>query len=378
MKKRMRIMLIGLAILFGGIFLFKAFQNYMVKRFLRANQDPIVTVSTMKVGNASWQPHLNASGSLRAIHGVSVTTQLAGMVQSIYFAPGGVVKKGTVLVQLNSATEIGTLHSLQAQAELAKITYNRDKAQYAAEAISKQQLDSDYQNLQNLNAQVIAQAATVAKKTIIAPFSGRLGVNNINLGQYLNPGDKVTTLQALDPIWADFYLPQQALSQLKLGLTTNVTSDTYPHQTFIGKITTIEPAVDPTTRNVLVEATISNPHYELSPGMFVSVEVKAGAPQTYLTVPQTAVAFNPYGDVVYVVEQQKERDADGKPILTAKQSFVITGETRGEQVTILKGINYGDTIVTSGQLKLKNGSKIAINNTVVPGDNPAPIAPNEY
>ena len=371
-------MLIGLAILFGGIFLFKVFQHFMIKRFLRANQNPVVSVSTMKVGYTSWQPHLNASGSLRAIRGVNVTTQLAGMVQSIYFAPGSIVNKGAVLVQLNSDTELGTLHSLQAQAELAKITYNRDKAQYAAEAISKQQLDTDYQNLQNLSAQVVAQSATVAKKTISAPFAGRLGVNNINLGQYLNPCDKVTTLQTLDPIWADFYLPQQALSQLKLGLPTIVKSDTYPHKTFTGKITTIEPAIDPATRNVLVEATIPNPQYDLSPGMFVSVEVKSGAPISYLTVPQTAVAFNPYGNVVYVVLQQKERDDKGKPILTVKQTFVITGETRGEQVAVLKGIKEGDIIVTSGQLKLKNGSKIAINNSVMPGNNPNPITGNEY
>lgn len=369
-------MLVCLAILFGSIFIFKAFKSFMIKRFFAAHQSPIVSVSTMKAGYSLWQPKLTASGSLRAIRGVDVTTQLAGMVQTIYFTPGSFVKENTLLVQLNADVEIATLHALEANTVLAKITYERDKAQFAAKAISKQQVDNDEQNLKNLKDQVAAQAATVAKKTIVAPFDGRLGINRVNPGQYLNPGDKVTSLQSLDPIYVDFYLPQQTLAQLKLGLPVIVTSDTYPNKTYTGKITTIEPAVDSATRNVLVEATMDNPKHELSPGMYVSVEVKSGTPQSYITLPQTALTFNPYGDVIYLVDQSG-KDEKGKPILIAKQAFVITGETRGEQVAVLKGLKEGDTVVTSGQLKLKNGSRISINNSIVPGDSPNPKVSNE-
>ncbi|MBV9576849.1 MAG: efflux RND transporter periplasmic adaptor subunit [Gammaproteobacteria bacterium] len=366
----MTTMLILLGILFGGIFLWKAFQGFMMMRYL-ASQSPVVTVSATKVSYAPWQPKLTATGSLRAIYGVNVTTELAGMVQTIYFSPGDTVKQNALLVQLNADTEIGQLQALQANEELARITYERDKAQYRIEAVSKQTLETDFQNLKNLQGQVIQQKATVAKKTIRAPFAGRLGINQINLGQYLNPGDKIVSLQTLDPIYIDFYLPQQTLAQLKVGQHVTLTSDVYPKQSFSGKITTIDSAVDTSNRNVEVEATIANPKYELTPGMFAYLEVDVGEPKNYLTIPQTAVTFNPYGDVVYIIRENGE-DKNDKPILIAKQAFVTTGETRGDQVTILKGIKAGDQVVTSGQVKLKNGSRVAINNKVAPADNPAP------
>lgn len=378
MNRRMKIMLIALAILFGLVFGYKAFVNYMINKFIKKLQSPIITVSTMNAAYSTWQPKLLASGSLRAIRGVNVTTELAGMVQKIYLTPGSIVKKGDLLVQLNADVEIGTLHALQAQAALAKITYERDKAQFAVKAISKQQLDTDIQNLKNLEAQVASQAGTVAKKTITAPFDGRLGINNVNPGQYLNVGDKVSTLQALDPIWADFYMPQQTLSQIKVGDAVTVTSDTYPHKEFKGKITTIEPAVNIDTRNVLVEAAIDNPKYELKPGMFITVKTESGASRQYITLPQTAITFNPYGDLVYIVHENKEKDEKGKPILTVTQNFVVTGDTRGEQIAVVKGLKEGDVVVTSGQLKLKNGSRIAVNNTITPSNNPNPEVSNEY
>lgn len=376
MRRRMLKMLILLAILFGCVFLYKAFIGLMIKRSMAANK-PAVTVSTMKVGYAWWQPKLIASGNLRAIRGVDVTTELAGLVQTIYFTPGTMVKEGVVLVQLNADNDIALLHSLQATAELAQITYQRDKAQYAAEAVSKAQLDTDAGTLKSDLAQVAQQAAIVAKKTLRAPFSGRLGVSEVNPGQYLNPGDKVVMLQTLDPIWIDFYVPQQALSQLKVGLSVNVLADSFPGKIFSGKITTINPALDAATRNVEVEATIANPNYELAPGMFATVEVITGVSKAYLTLPLTAISFNPYGEIAYRV-RQTGTDDKGKPILTATQVFVKTGETRGDQVTILEGLKEGDTVVTSGQLKLKNGSTVAINNSVEPENNPNPKAKNEY
>ena len=379
MTRRMRIMLICLAILFGAIIAYKIFVSIMIKRFLAANQSPIATVSTMKVGSEVWQSQLKASGSLRAVQGVSVTTELAGMVQAIYFKPGALVEKDTVLAQLNSDSEIAQLHVYQANRDLAKIVLARDTKQFAAHAISQATLDSDAANLKSLQAQVEQQAAIIDNKIIKAPFSGRLGISAVNLGQFVNPGDKVVTLQQLDPMYVDFYVPQQQLFQLAIGQTVEITLDALSGEKFTGKITTIDPIIDVNTRNVEVEATMANPDLKMVPGMFSSVIVTTGNPKNYLTLPQTAVTFNPYGNIIYLVQKNNsEKDKDGKPTLTVKQAFVTTGETRGDQVTVLSGLKEGDEIVTSGQLKLKNGSRIAINNTIMPSNNPAPTALNTY
>lgn len=368
----MMMMLAVVGILFGLIFGWKGLKAIMIQRYIAAMKAPVVTVSTIKAEESLWQPTMTAVGSLRARVGVNVTTELAGMVQTIYFTPGTAAKKGDVLVQLNAGTELGQLQSLQAQVELAKITYQRDKAQYAARAVSKQTVDTDEWNLKNLQAQVAQQAATVDKKTLRAPFSGQLGINNVNPGQYLNVGDTVTTLQALDPIYADFYLPQQALAQLKMGQKVKVVTDTFPDKTFAGDITTIQPLVDSNTRNVEVEATLPNPDFQLKPGMFVHVTVNVESTRKYITLPQSAVSFNPYGDIVYVVKDMGEKDKDNKPVLIVNQIFVTVGDTRGDQIAILKGIKAGDIVVTSGQLKLKNGSQIVVNNSIQPSNEAAP------
>lgn len=373
-KKRMRIMLISMVVLFGAIFIYKGVGSLLLKYFI-SHQSRVIEVSVMKAEYFTWQPQVKASGSVRALRGVNITTELAGMVKTIYFTPGQTVKEGDVLVQLNADTEIGQLQALQAQAALAKITYDRDQQQFKVRAVSKQTIDSDYQNLQNLTGQVAQQAATVAKKTIRAPFAGRLGINLVNPGQYLNTGDPVVMLQTMDPVWVDFYVPQQFIPQLGLDLPTTVSSETFlKDKTYSGKITTINPGVDTNTRNLVVEATIPNPQGELIPGMFVSVIVDTGKPQQYITLPQTAVTFNPYGDIVFIVHETpaKKKDKKGKPILTVAQKFVKTGEIRGDQVAILDGLNAGDVVVTSGQLKLKNGSEIEINNSVVPENQAQP------
>lgn len=376
-NKRMRKMLIFLAILFGCIFIYKGFQNLLLKWSLSANKFPIIEVSAIKAGYSKWQPELTATGSLRAIKGVNVTTEVAGMVQEIYFTPGVFVKKNTVLAQLNADSDNALLHSLEANAELAKITYFRDKAQYAVKAVSKQTLDTDAANLKSLRAQVAQQEALVLKKTIHAPFDGHLGISKINPGQYLNPGDMIVTLQTLDPIYVDFYVPQQSLAKLEMGQVVKMTSDAFPGLHFNGTITTINPIVDNSTRNVQVEATIANPHYLLKPGMFTKVTVITGPAYPQLTLPQTAISFNPYGELVFVIKQVG-KSRKGNPILQAHQVFVVTGETRGNQIAILKGVKEGDPVVTSGQLKLKNDSQIIINNTIVPLNNAIPDTPDEH
>jgi len=377
MTKRMRIMLISMGVLFGCIFAFQGFKALMIKRFIAANGSPTVTVSAMPATYSSWQPKLEAVGSLRAIHGVSVTTELAGMVKEINFTPGSFVQQGTVLVQLNADTDNAQLQSLQATADLQQLVYNRDKEQYTARAISKAVLDNDNANLKNALAQVAAQQATVDKKTIKAPFSGQLGISAIDPGEYLNVGDKIVTLQQLDPIYVDFYIPQQYLAIIKIGQSIKMTVDTFPDKTFTGKITTIDPLIDAATRNAEVEATVANPHMTLAPGMFASVNIITGKAQSYLTLPQTAISFNPYGDVAYVIESQPVKNKKDKPVLIAKQRFVTTGLTRGDQVAIVKGLKEGDMVVTSGQLNLKNGSKVIINNTVQPENDPNPTITDE-
>jgi membrane fusion protein (multidrug efflux system) len=378
MKRPMRIMLIAVGILFGGIFLYKLFGHLMLKHFIANAKAPTMTVSAMDVSLESWQPTLKASGSLRATKGVNVTAQVTGMIKTIHFTPGATVDEGTPLVQQNADSDLGQLHALEANAELARITYERDKLQYKIHAISKQQLDTDEQNLKSLRGQVEEQRATTEKKTIKAPFTGRLGISRVNPGQFLNPGDTIVMLQTLDPIYADFYLPQQTLAQLKVGQEVSIVTNAFPDKAFTGKITTIDPGVDSSNRNVLVEATIANPNFELAPGMFSSVEVNVGAPQPFLTLPQTAISFNPFGDIAYILKDSGKKDKSGQTIFITKQSFVTTGEVRGDQVVVLQGLHAGDKIVTSGQLKLKNGSLVVINNSVQPSNSPNPIAPNEH
>lgn len=376
MKKRMLIMLIGLSILFGGIFAYQLFKAYMMKKYLSQGSSPVVSVSTMKVKTLPWQPHINASGSVRAVKGVDVTTEIAGLVRQIYFTPGAQVNKDDPLIKLNDDTEVAQLNSLLANLEIAKITFERDKAQYAINAVSKQVLDNDAATVRSTQAQVEEQKAVIAKKNIRAPFAGRLGISKVNPGQYLNPGDNVVTLQSLDPIYVDFYLPQQELVDISVGQKVIVKSDSFVGKTFTGKITTISPKIDPATRNIEVEATLSNPTHALLPGMFVTVTIDRGNVKQYLTVPQTAISYNPYGEIAYIINQSG-KDENGNPILKATQTFVTVGDTRGDQVAVLKGLKEGQEVVIGGQLKLKNGSQVSINNAILPQNNPAPKPKDE-
>jgi membrane fusion protein (multidrug efflux system) len=375
MKKRIVIMLVAVGLLFGAIFGYHAVKSREQKEKMASFRPPPATVTAIKVEYQSWQPELKSVGSLRAARGVDVTSEVTGLVSAVFCRSGADAKKGQVLVQLNADSDVALLHSLEAQAALAQTVYERDKKQFDAQAISRATLDSDAFDLKNKSALVTEQAALVEKKTIRAPFDGRLGISTVNPGQYINPGDKIVTLQALDLIYSDFYLPQQELSNISPGQAVVATTDAYPGRAFTGRITTIDPKVDTATRNFQVEATFLSPGHKLLPGMYVSVQVKAGAEQRYLTLPQTAVTFNPYGETVFVVESGK--GPQGKPILTVRQTFVTTGPTRGDQIAILKGIKEGDMVVTSGQLKLKNGGTVVINNAIIPTNEAAPMPKDE-
>ena len=371
MIKRMLIVLVCAGVVFGGIFGYKAYSGYMMGKAMRSGHVPPVTVSTTTARMETWQPELQAVGTVRALQGVDVTTEIAGLVRAIHFQSGDDVKAGQVLVQLNADADTALLHSLEAEAELARTTFERDKRQFAVKAISKAVLDVSAANLKSKLAQVNQQAAVLDKKTIRAPFSGRIGISTVNLGQYLNPGDKIVTLQSYDSVYVDFLLPQQDIGQIALGQNVIVTTDTHPGEKFDGKITAVNPKVDSQTRNIEVEATIANQKHELLPGMFASVKVLAGLTTQYITLPQTAVTFNPYGETVFVVTRGG-KNAGGKPELIAKQAFVTTGATRGDQIAIVDGVKAGETIVSSGQLKLKSGSVVVVNNEIQPSNDAEP------
>ena len=359
--KAMVLMFLFLILLFGAIFGYK-----FTKILLMPHPTiPPVSVSAMHVTYQEWQPKLRALGTLRAIHGVDITTELPGMIKKIHLIPGSQTKAGDLLVELNADSEIAQRDALQATVELAEITYKRDKSQFAIRAISQATLDFDKADLDNKKAQLAQAEAIVAKKTIRAPFTGILGISAINLGQYLNTGDKVITLQSLDPIYVDVSLPQQTLASLNVGQKITLRLDTYNSEIFIGEITSMDPKIDTSTRNIRIEATVANPNLKLYPGMFGEVDVYTGKPQRRLTLPKTAISFNPFGEIVYIISETG-KDKAGKSILSVQQSFITVGESRGDQVTILKGLKEGDQVVLAGQQKLKNGTVVTIHNAVLP------------
>jgi membrane fusion protein (multidrug efflux system) len=366
MKKMVIYVLILFGIIFGIKIIHAIIRKYEVDSRLRHS---VTTISAMQVQPSTWQPTITAVGSSRTYKGVNVTTELGGMITAIKFTPGQYVKQGDLLVQLDISTDVAKLHALQAQALFAKITYERNLKQYKAGAISQETLAGDEAQYEATAADVVEQEATIEKKTIHAPFSGKLGISMVNLGQYINPGDTIVNLQTLSPIWVDFYLPQQQLRDVQLGEATTVTVDTYPGQHFSGKITTISPMVDADVRNVEVEATLPNQDQKILPGMFVNVSLNRGASRSYMTLPQTAISFNPYVDVVFVLKKT-DKSIDKQTIWQASQSIVTVGATRGEQISVLKGLKTGDMVVTSGQLKLTNGSMVVINNSLAPSNSP--------
>ncbi|MBM7043910.1 MULTISPECIES: efflux RND transporter periplasmic adaptor subunit [Rhizobium] len=377
MIKRMVIMLIVIGLILGGIFGFQAFKNRMIAAYLANLKAPPQTVSTITAAMSPWQTTLESIGSFNAVQGASLSAQVQGIVQKIGFQDGQDVKSGDLIVQLLADQQIATLQQFQASAANAQIAYDRDSKLIKANTIAQSQVDSDLATWKAAQAQVASQQALIDQYSIRAPFDGHLGVRLVSLGQYLAAGTAVVTLQSLDPIQFDFSMPQQALSQLEVGQAVTATVDAYGSQTFDGKITAISPLVDSQSRNLTIRATFANPGRKLLPGMFGSVSVVIGEPQSYISLPQTAVTINPYGNVVYIVTD-KGKGPDGKPQLIANQKFVSTGQARGDQIAVTKGVNAGEIVVTSGQLKLNNGSPVIINNAVQPSNDPNadPANPN--
>lgn len=386
----MLLLVLALVLIIGGIW---GFNTYKMIQGFKSMGVQKQTVSTIKADTLDWQPQLQAVGTLRAMRGADISAEVAGIVDTISFTSGGSAKQGQPLITLRSGDDAARLNSLKATAELAEANYKRDQQQLEAEAISQAQLDNSAATFKSAKAQVAEQQALLDKKFISAPFAGTLGVRNVDVGQYLQPGTKIVTLQTLDPIFVDFFLPQQSLSQIAVGQKLTASSDTFPDLKFEGEVSAIDAKVDTDTRNVQIRATVKNPQHKLLPGMYANISIDSGKVQKYLTVPQNSIAFNPYGETVFVLmtadqykaEQEAKAKAEGVPVqapaqngppqasgnmLVAKQVFVTVGPSRGNQIAILKGIKAGDEIVTSGQLKLQNGSAVEINNKVQPLDTP--------
>ncbi|MGC1696068.1 MAG: efflux RND transporter periplasmic adaptor subunit [Pseudolabrys sp.] len=371
MLRRMIIMLALTGLVLGAVFGFEAFKGVMIKKFMATLSNPPQTISTMVAASTEWRSQIEAVGSVRAVNGANLSGQVPGIVSALHFESGADVKKGDLLLELASADDVAHLAALKATATLAQITYDRDRALVKTSAVSQQTVDADEGNLKNAQALVEQQKALVDYKFIKAPFSGRLGIRQVDLGQYLAAGTTFVTLQQLDPIYVDFYVAQQTLAKVKVGQAVTAKVDTFPDRSFAGTILAINSMVDPATRNAQIRATFSNKDDLLLPGMFATVDIDTAEPQKYVTLPQTAIAYNSYGDIVYLVEN-KGKDAKGKPQLVARQTFVTTGATRGDQVAIITGVKDGDTVVTAGQVKLRNGSPVLINNDVQPANNPNP------
>jgi membrane fusion protein (multidrug efflux system) len=364
------------ALVIGGVFAWQAFIGSFIKKFMSAAASAPQTVSTVTATRTDWQARVRAIGSFRAVRGADLSAQAAGVVDAIDIDSGAEVAAGKVLLRLKPNDDYAKLDQLIAAEELAAQTLKRDQEQFAAQAISQATIDSDVSTLKSARAQIAAQRALIEEKIVRAPFAGRLGIRQVDLGQYLAAGTTVVTLQALDPILIDFYVPQQALRTVKIGQTVSASVDAYPSESFPGTVESINSKVDTASRNVQVRASFGNADRRLVPGMFASVAIDAGSSTSEVTLPQTAVTYNPYGDTVYVV-QETGKDEHGKARYTAQQRFIKLGATRGDQVTVTSGVEPGDIVVSAGQLKLRNGIAVVVDNSVQPTNAPNPTPPNE-
>jgi membrane fusion protein (multidrug efflux system) len=326
---------------------------------------PPEVVTSFSVQSGDWERSLQAIGSVDAVQGVTVTAELSGKVETIAFVSGSRVAAGDLLLQQDAAVEQAQLRSAQADAELARVDFERAKALIADQAISRAEHDNARAKLTAAQAQVENNQAVIARKTIRAPFAGRLGIRQVDLGQVINDGQPIVTLQALDNVFVNFSLPQQDLSLLQPGLAVRVTTDALPGVVFTGRITVTDPEVDRTTRNIRVQARLENPGEKLRAGMFVNIQVVLPETAAVLTIPITAVLYAPYSDSVFVIEEQPGED--GKPAGQAvKQKFVTLGEKRGDFVVVTSGLTAGENVVSTGVFKLRNGQGVVIDNKLAP------------
>ncbi|MEZ5276523.1 MAG: efflux RND transporter periplasmic adaptor subunit [Opitutaceae bacterium] len=365
MFKRFAIAGFGLLVVVGILGGIKGLQiAALIAAGENATQPP-ESVSTAVAEESLWQPRLRAVGSVVAVQGVTTSSEVGGIVTELHFESGAEVEAGDVLVRLDGSIEEAQLAAAEAQLELANLSLKRARELRETRSNSQADLDAALATQKGAEAQVRNISAALAKKTIRAPFSGRLGIRQVNLGQFLGSGSPIVSIQTPRPIYVDFWMPQQNLARLSVGQVVEVTADTAPDSVETGEITTISPEVDATTRNVRCRATFPNTHELLRPGMFVEAEIVLPDEEWVLSVPATSVVYAPYGNSIFVVEAQTDPETGGKS-LTANQRFVRLGERRGDFVAVVSGLKPGDEVVTSGAFKLRNGARVAVNNELAP------------
>jgi membrane fusion protein, multidrug efflux system len=326
---------------------------------------PPTTVSSAPVKEEDWAPRLTAVGSVSAVQGAVVSAELAGIVSEINFENGAEAKKGEVLMKLDASQEEALLRSSEAEAQLARTDLERARDLAIKKVVSSAELDSAQSKFRRLNAVVDQMRSSIAKKTLIAPFDGQLGIRQVNVGQMINPGQQVVALTALNPMYVDFALPEQYLSKLEKDLEVTVRVDAFPDRQFKGKLTAINSMVDSVTRNVPLQATLENPDHTLHPGMFAKVEVALPETKKTIVIPGSAVSYAPYGDSVFVIEKQKDPKT-GKESQVLRQQFVRIGDARGDFVAVTQGLKAGQTVVSTGVFKLRNGMAVTVNNDLAP------------
>jgi membrane fusion protein (multidrug efflux system) len=374
MVKRMLVMLVTTALIVGALGFVKFRQIQSAIGQAASFQPPPEAVTTITAVQEQWPETLSAIASVAAVQGVTISADLPGTVDRIGFDAGQWVREGEVLALLDTRQEQAQLAAAEAQRELARVNFERMQGLLNENVVSRAEFDRATADQRQSDAHVGEIRATIERKTIRAPFSGVLGIRRVNLGQYLSAGDALVTLQSLNPIYVNFGVPQQAMAQVRAGRTVKITAANLAGLEFTGRITAIDSVVDESTRNVQVQATLSNTDGKLRPGMFVQAEVQVGATATIVAVPASAISYAPYGNSVFVVGDWQ--DANGKSYRGVRQQFVKLGAARGDQIAILSGLKAGDEVVTSGVFKLRNGAAVQINNTVRPSNNAAPKLEN--
>jgi len=339
-----------------------------------AFQPPPEAVTTIVANEAEWPATLTAIGTVAAVQGVTVSADLPGTVDQIGFDSGKWVHEGEVLALLDTRQERAQLAAAEAQRELARVNFERMEGLIEERVVSRAEYDRANADSRQSDARVGEIRATIDRKTIRAPFSGLLGIRHVNLGQYLSAGDALVTLQSLDPVYVNFGVPQQAMTELRPGRVVRVTATDAGRSAMTGHVTAIDSVVDESTRNVQTQATFPNPGGKLRPGMFVQAEVSLGEARRVISLPASAISYAPYGDSVFVVTELK--DPNGKPYRGVRQQFVKVGTGRGDQIAVLSGLKPGDEVVTSGVFKLRNGAHVQVNNKVQPANSPKPTPEN--
>jgi membrane fusion protein (multidrug efflux system) len=371
MAKRMVLMLGVMLALLSTLGFVKFKQIQTAVQAASHFQMPPEAVTSVVAHQERWPATMDMIGTMEAVHGVQVSADLPGTVDKINFESGQFVKAGQVLVELDTRQERAQIAALEAQRDLAKVNFGRTEQLFNAGVISRADFDAAAAQQKQTEANVAETRATIERKTIVAPFSGILGIRKVNLGQYLAAGNAIVQLQSLDPIYVDFGIPQQDVPQVRIGNSLHVASEDLGGQQFTARVNAIDSVIDQTTRNVQVQATLSNPKGRLKPGMFVQVALGFGAPRSVIALPASAISYAPYGDSVYVITDLKDPKT-GNTYRGVRQQFVKVDGSRGDQVAVISGLNPGDEVVSSGVFKLRNGAAVKVNNKVQPENNPAP------